>query len=83
MKQPHDWRELRRLRAWYLFQQGWTERAIAEALGASPDAVSQWLTSARKGGRQALLSRPHGTHGKLTAEQKRQIPECHSVKRNP
>ena len=35
MKQPHDWREWRRLRAWYLFQHGWTEREIAEALGAS------------------------------------------------
>jgi transposase len=75
MKQPHDWREWRRLRAWHLFQHGWTEREIAQALGASKGAVSQWLTSARKGGRQVLLSRPHGTHAKLTEEQKRLIPD--------
>ena len=75
MKQPHDWREWRRLRAWYLFQHGWTEREIAEALGASFGAVSQWLTSARNGGRQALLSRPRGMHAKLTEEQKRLIPD--------
>ena len=61
MKKYHDWREWRRLRAVYLFQHGWTESKIAEALGASKGAVSQWLTHARKGGRQALLSRPHGT----------------------
>jgi transposase len=75
MKQPHDWREWRRLRAWHLFQHGWTEREISEALGASSGAVSQWLTRARKGGPQALLARPHGTHAKLTAEQKRLIPD--------
>src|SRR5260370_159356 len=75
MKQPHDWREWRRLRAWYLFQHGWTECEITEALGASKGAVSQWLTLARKGGRHALLSRVRGTHAKLTEEQKRLIPD--------
>ena len=60
---------------WYLFQHGWTEREIAEALGASKGAVSQWLTSARNGGHQALLSRVRGTHAKLTEEQKRLIPD--------
>ena len=75
MRQPHDWREWRRLRAWYLFQHGWTEREIAEALGASKGAVSQWLANARKGGRQALLSRVRGTHAKLSEEQKRLIPD--------
>jgi transposase len=75
MQQFHDWREWRRLRAFYLFQHGWTEGEIAEALGASRVAVSQWLTSARNGGRPALLSRPRGTHAKLTEEQKRLIPD--------
>ena len=75
MKQLRDWREWRRLRAWYLFRHGWTEREIAEALGASHGAVSQWLTRARNGGRQALLSRARGTHAKLTGEQKRLIPD--------
>jgi transposase len=75
MREPHDWREWRRLRALYLFQHGWTEVKIAEALGASKGAVSQWLATAQKGGRKSLLSRPHGTHAKLTDEQKRLIPE--------
>jgi transposase len=76
MKQPHDWREWRRLRALYLFEHGWQERDIAEALGASNGAVSQWLTAAREGGKKALYSRPHGgTHGKLSDDQKRLIPD--------
>ena len=75
MKEPHDWREWRRLRALYLFQHGWRERDIVEALGASKGAVSQWLTTAGKGGRKALYSRPHGIHAKLTDEQKRLIPD--------
>ena len=75
MRQPHDWRECRRLRALYLFQHGWKERDIVEALGASKGAVSQWLTAAREEGRKALYSQPHGTHAKLTDEQKRLIPD--------
>ena len=76
MKQPHDWREWRRLRALYLFKHGWIERDIAEALGVSKGAVSQWLTAAREGGRKALYSHPHGrTHGKLSDDQKRLIPD--------
>ena len=47
---PRDWREGRRLRAWDLYQQGWTQRAIAAALGVSEGAVSQWLTRAVQGG---------------------------------
>jgi transposase len=76
MRQPHDWREWRRLRALYLFKWGWKERDIVEALGVSKGAVSQWLTAAREGGRKALYSHPHGgTHAKLSAEQKRRIPD--------
>jgi transposase len=75
MKQPRDWREWRRLRAWHLFEHGWSERDIAEALGASKGAVSQWVAAARRGGGQALVSRPHGTHAKLSDEQKRLIPD--------
>jgi transposase len=75
MKQPHDWREWRRLRALYLFRHGWRECDIADALGASKGAVSQWLATAREGGRKALYSQPHGTHAKLTEDQKRLIPD--------
>src|SRR5260370_8465254 len=75
MKQPHDWREWRRLRAWYLFQHGWKEGGITGGVGASKGAGSQWLTLARKGGRHALFSRVRGTHAKVTEEQKRLIPD--------
>ena len=64
------------MRALVLKQQGWTQRAIAEALGVSEQAVGQWLTAARLGGPEALRSHPApGAAPKLTAAQKRLIPE--------
>jgi transposase len=73
---PHDWREWRRLRAWQLSQAGRGVRAIAEALGASPAAVSGWLALGRRDGPGALTARPHpGGPGKLTPAQKRQIAD--------
>ncbi len=72
---PQDWREGRRLRALELHEQGWTGSRIAEALGVSPGAVSQWLKAAREGGREALRRRPRGAKApKLTAEQRGQLP---------
>jgi len=38
-----DWREGRRFRAWELREKGWTQQRIAEALGVTQGAVSQWL----------------------------------------
>ena len=67
-QQLNEWR---RLRAWALHQEGWSGRAIAQALGVTPGAVSQWLKRARAGGAQALAHRmPPGPPSKLTAEQK-------------
>src|SRR3712207_3809830 len=54
---PKDWREGRRLRAWELHQQGWKQHKIAEALGVTQGAVSQWLARGREGGVEALCSR--------------------------
>jgi transposase len=72
---PTDWREGRRLRAWELKQQGWTQQAIAAALGVTPGAVSQWLGRARHGGVAALRRRlAPGPTPKLTAEQRAQLP---------
>jgi transposase len=72
---PHDWREGRRLRAWELAQQGWTQAAIAAALGVTQGAVSQWLTRARAGGVAALRRRPApGAPPKLTPAQRAQVP---------
>jgi transposase len=70
-----DWREERRKRAWQLKQAGWTQRAIAAALGVSEGAVSQWMKRARTGGVAALQRRPPpGLRPRLTAEQRTQIP---------
>src|SRR5919201_1797695 len=72
---PQDWLEGRRLRALELQEAGWKGIRIAEALGVSRGAVSQWLKAARAGGRDALRRRPRlGRQPKLTAEQRAQLP---------
>ncbi len=72
---PKDWLEGRRLRALELHEQGWKGVRIAEALGVTRGAVSQWLKTAREGGREALHRRPRGRKApKLTAEQRSQLP---------
>ena len=53
-----DWRQWRRLRALQLKEQGWRQRAIAEALGVTEDTVGRWLARARVGGPAALLLVP-------------------------
>ncbi len=53
-KQATDWREGRRLRAWELRQQGWTQQDITDALGVSKGAVSQWMRRGREGGVEGL-----------------------------
>jgi transposase len=65
------------MRALELDQQGWIQRDIAAALGATESAVSQWLASARLGGREALASHTdrRGVAPKLTPEQVRLIPD--------
>ncbi len=72
---PHDWREGRRLRAWELKQQGWKQRHIADALGVSPGAVSQWVNRAKQGGVEALHRHPApGRQPRLTTDQRAQLP---------
>ena len=71
----YDWREWRRFRAVELARLGWLHRDIAEAMGVSEAAVSQWLDHVRRAGPAALLSHPHGGHVKLTSEQKRLVPD--------
>ena len=56
-KEATDWREGRRLRAFELKQQGWSRQRIAEALGVSKEAVSQWMKRARDGGGVEALKR--------------------------
>lgn len=70
-----DYREGRRFRAVQLAQQGWIHKDIADALGISEAAVSQWLAQFALSGSQGLLSHPHGGVTKLTGEQKALIPD--------
>jgi transposase len=75
MPTPHDWREGRRLRAWALERRGWTQQAIAEALGVTQGAVSQWLSRARAGGVAALRHRrAPGPRPKLSEAQRAALP---------
>jgi transposase len=72
---PQNWKEARRLQAWRLKQQGWPQRQIAEALGVSAAAVSQWMQRVRSGGPQALRHRPPpGASRRLAAEQLTRLP---------
>lgn len=72
---PSNWKEARRLQAWRLKEKGWPQRQIAEALGVSAAAISQWVRRVREGGPQALRHRPSpGAPRRLAAEQLAQLP---------
>src|SRR5438132_11467074 len=68
------YREYRRVRALELSRQGWKQREIAEALGVTEGAVSQWLKAARAGGAAALRHRPNpGPRPKLAEAQRAEL----------
>jgi transposase len=68
--------EARRFRAWELKQQGWKQSAIAQALGVTPGAVSQWLKRAREEGLDSLRRRVgSGSPPRLSAAQRSQLPQ--------
>lgn len=74
--QPVNWKEARRIRAWELAQKGWKQRDVAEALGVTAGAVSQWISRARREGAQALRHRkPPGRQSKLSRQQLARLPE--------
>ena len=73
---PPDWKEARRLRAYELKQDGWTQREIADILNVSEAAVSQWLHCVAHHGVTGLCARPHtGSPPKLSAAQLSQLPD--------
>ncbi len=74
--QAADWREGRRIRAWERKQEGWKQRDIAQALGVSAGAVSQWLKRGREGGVERLRRRPPpGAPPRLKKDQRARLPE--------
>jgi len=63
------------LRAWELHQLGWKQALIAQALGVSQAAVSQWLKRAQSDGRHALHAHPApGRQPLLSPAQLAQLP---------
>ena len=54
---PFAAREARRLQAWKLHEQGWSQRAIADLLAVSEVAVSRWLKRVRLAGSTKVLHR--------------------------
>jgi transposase len=75
-KQATDWREGRRLRAWELKQEGWKQQEIANALGVSKGAISQWIKWGREGGVEGLKRRiAPGATPRLSYEERASLPE--------
>ena len=71
-----DWKEDRRLQAVRLKQNGWKQNSIAEALGVTKGAVSQWLRVAADAGTNGLRARPRlGPNRRLSQEQLNLLPE--------
>ena len=70
-----DWREGRRLRAFELKQEGWSQQNIARALGVGKGAVSQWMKRAREGGgKEALRKRSSpAAPARLSADQRARL----------
>lgn len=70
------WKEWRRQRALELHDAGWTQAAIAKALGVTEAAVSQWIKLAKERGPDALKSKSRlGQGSRLSKEQLRDLPK--------
>lgn len=71
-----NWKEERRKRAWALYQIGWKQKAIAEALGVTQGAVSQWIKRGKEGGAAGLGERPKsGAPARLSEADRQKLPE--------
>src|SRR5579884_2110404 len=67
-------KEYRRFVAWQMHQQGIKQCQIAQTLGVTQGAVSQWLKAAREGGLEAIKNHPPpGAPSRLSEEDKQQL----------
>jgi transposase len=74
--QATDWREGRRLRALELKERGWKQTHIADALGVTEGAVSQWMKRAREEGVEGLRHKPPpGATPRLSEYERAKLPE--------
>jgi transposase len=74
-KKTKSWKEERRKRAWALSQAGWKQKDIAEALGVTKGAVSQWVKAGKEGEEAALKDRPKpSAPQRLSTEERQRIP---------
>jgi transposase len=74
--QATNWREGRRLRALELKERGWKQTEIADALGVSEGAVSQWMKRAREEGVEGLRHKPPpGATPRLSEKERARLPE--------
>ena len=68
--------ERRRCRAAALLDAGWSQEEVAEELGVTHGAVSQWAKARRAGGDEALRSKPHpGRKPKLDETELQRLEE--------
>ena len=74
--QASDWREGRRLRALELKERGWKQTQIADALGITQGAVSQWMKRAREEGVEGLRHKPPpGATARLSEQERARLRE--------
>lgn len=82
MNRRGDWHEQRRLQALVLYRKGWRQKDIAEALGVSRGAVSQWMARIKdipqdqRAEQEATLKAREGKAGypsKTDTEQRQQL----------
>ncbi len=73
--QATDWREGRRLRAFELKERGWKQTHIADALGVTEGAVSQWMKRATEEGVEGLRHKPPpGATPRLSEQERAELP---------
>ena len=73
---PSDWQEARRWQALALKQQGWQQQPIAQALGVTKGAVSQWMATVREYGAEGRRARLRSdAPARLNSRELHRLPE--------